>query len=117
MTLHFDDMPSLLQPHFKGGTGAAETRIFSDEMGRILRLTLPAGASIGLHTHTDSCEVMYFLSGSGICIDDGVEVPVSPGLCHYCPRGHSHSVLNTGTEPLVILGIVPHMPPAGGEAL
>ena len=38
----------------------------------------------------------------------GAEVPVGPGLCHYCPRGHSHSVVNTGTEPLVILGIVPN---------
>lgn len=107
MILHFDDMPSLVQPHFKGGDGEAETRIFSDEMGRILRLTLPVGSSIGPHTHTDSCEVMYFLSGTGLCIDDGVEVPVTPGLCHYCPQGHSHSVINTGTEPLVILGIVP----------
>ena len=49
---------------------------------------------------------MYFLSGTGVCLDDGAEVPVGPGLCHYCPRGHSHSVVNTGTEPLVILGIV-----------
>ena len=40
-------------------------------------------------------------------LDDGVEAAVYPGLCHYCPQGHSHSVVNTGTEPLVILGIVP----------
>ena len=43
-----------------------------------------------------------------LCLDDGAEVPVGPGLCHYCPRGRSHSVVNTGTEPLVILGIVPN---------
>ena len=99
MTLDFDRMPSLVQPRFKGGQGEAETRIFQDDMGKILRLT---------HTHEDSCEIMYFLSGTGVCLDDGAEVPVGPGLCHYCPRGHSHSVVNTGTEPLVILGIVPN---------
>ena len=93
MTLDFDRMPSLVQPRFKGGQGEAETRIFQDDMGKILRLTLQPGSSIGLHTHEDSCEIMYFLSGTG--------------LCPYCPRGHSHSVVNTGTEPLVNLGIVP----------
>ena len=107
MTLDFDRMPSLVQPRFKGGQGEAETRIFQDGMGKILRLTLGPGSSIGLHTHTDSCEGMYFLSGTGVCLDDGVEAAVYPGLCHYCPQGHSHSVVNTGTEPLVILGIVP----------
>lgn len=60
MTLDFDRMPSLVQPRFKGGQGEAETRIFQDGMGKILRLTLEPGSSIGLHTHTDSCEVMYF---------------------------------------------------------
>ena len=91
MTLDFDRMPSLVQPRFKGGQGEAETRIFQDDMGKILRLTLQPGSSIGLHTHEDSCEIMYFLSGTGVCLDDGAEVPVGPGLCHYCPRGHSHS--------------------------
>ena len=56
----------------------------------------------------DGITVGTFLSGTGVCLDDGAEVPVGPGLCHYCPRGHSHSVVNTGTEPLVILGIVPN---------
>ena len=121
MTLDFDRMPSLVQPRFKGGQGEAETRIFQDDMGKILRLTLQPGSSIGLHTHEDSCEIMYFLSGTGVCLDDGAdtadfrrllddgaEVAVYPGLCHYCPQGRSHSVVNTGTEPLVILGIVPN---------
>ena len=80
MTLDFDRMPSLVQPRFKGGQGEAETRIFQDGMGKILRLTLQPGSSIGLHIHEDSCEIMYFLSGTGVCLDDGAEVPVGPGL-------------------------------------
>ena len=73
MTLDFDRMPSLVQPRFKGGQGEAETRIFQDDMGKILRLTLQPGSSIGLHTHEDSCEIMYFLSGTGVCLDDGAD--------------------------------------------
>ena len=41
--------------------------------------------------------------------DDGQTVDIRPGMTHYCPPGHSHSVVNTGTEPLVILGVVPNV--------
>ena len=52
---------------------------------------------------------MYFLSGTGVCTDDGETVEVRPGMTHYCAPGHSHSVVNTGAEPLVILGVVPNV--------
>lgn len=29
-----------------------------------------------------------------------------PGTCHYCPQGHSHSLVNDGTEPLSVFAIV-----------
>ena len=59
--------------------------------------------------HEGSFEVMYFLSGTGVCTDDGETVEVRPGMTHYCAPGHSHSVVNTGAEPLVILGVVPNV--------
>ena len=58
MTLDFDRMPSLVQPRFKGGQGEAETRIFQDGMGKILRLTLgpaPPSAFIPTPTAARSC--------------------------------------------------------------
>ena len=110
MLLNFDQLPSTALTQFKGGEGVIEGRIHTDDMGKILRLTLPVGASIGLHTHDTSCEVVYILSGSGTCLDDGAEVAITAGDCHYCPKGHNHSIRNTGTEPLVLLGIVPELP-------
>ena len=107
MTLDFDRMPSLVQPRFKGGQGEAETRIFQDDMGKILRLTLQPGSSIGLHTHETSSEIMYFLSGTGKVLCDGVWERVTPGTCHYCPRGSSHTLINDGTEDLVTFAVVP----------
>ena len=39
--------------------------------------------------------------------DDGEEL-LSPGQCHYCPKGHSHSLINASpTETLVYLAVVP----------
>ena len=110
MTLDFNAIEPTVVPHFKGGVGEAHVRTaVSDAMGRILTLTLPAGASIGLHTHTGNCEIIYVLSGSGRCIDDDTQYPVAAGMCHYCPEGHTHSIVNTGDTDLVLLGILPHV--------
>ena len=39
--------------------------------------------------------------------DDGQEVPLRPGTVHYCRPGHSHSIVNTGREPLVLFAVIP----------
>ena len=64
MTLDFNAVDPTVVPHFKGGAGEAHVRTaVADGMGRILTLTLPAGSSIGLHTHTGNCEIIHVLSG------------------------------------------------------
>lgn len=30
-------------------------------------------------------------------------------MCHYCPEGHTHSIVNTGDTPLELLGVLPHV--------
>ena len=57
MMLDFQAAEAAVVPHFKGGEGQAVVRkAVEDEMGRVLTLELPAGSSIGLHTHTGNCE-------------------------------------------------------------
>ena len=110
MMLDFQAAEAAVVPHFKGGEGRAVVRkAVEDEMGRVLTLELPAGSSIGLHTHTGNCEVIHVLSGRGVCHDDGAEVTLEAGMTHYCPEGHTHGIENTGSEPLVLLGILPNM--------
>ena len=78
MTLDFNAVDPTVVPHFKGGAGEAHVRTaVADGMGRILTLTLPAGSSIGLHTHTGNCEIIHVLSGCGVCHDDGMDVPLT----------------------------------------
>ena len=108
LTLDFNAVDPTVVPHFKGGAGEAHVRTaVADGMGRILTLTLPAGSSIGLHTHTGNCEIIHVLSGCGVCHDDGMDVPLTAGMTHYCPEGHTHGIDNTGDAPLVLLGILP----------
>lgn len=108
MMIDFKAIPETAVPNFKGGTGEALIHKYSDpDMGNIVYITLMPDCSIGEHTHQGNCEIVYVLSGSGKCIDDGVEMPISAGSVSYCPEGHSHSIINTGTEPLVLFGVLP----------
>ena len=49
----------------------------------------------------------YVLSGTGTMLCDGVEESLTPGMCHYCAQGHTHKLMNTGTEPLTVFAVVP----------
>ena len=109
MRIDFSGLPEAVVPGFKGGQGQVHIRKFEDPaMGGIVRITLLPGSSIGLHTHGGNCEVVYVLSGSGKCMDDGAEYTLSPGSVTYCPEGRSHSIVNTGDAPLVLFGVLPN---------
>ena len=98
MLIDFDAMEETVIPHFQGGEGALHAQMRVDELGKILRGTLEPGSTIGLHTHDTGSEVIYILSGKGkILYDDGCE-PLEAGSCHYCPKGHTHSLINDSPE-------------------
>lgn len=87
-------------PHFKGGEGELLAHMFCDEQNRILFGELAPGASIGMHRHDNGCEVIYIIEGTGTAQTDEGPEPLAAGVCHYCPKGHAHSVQNTGDAPL-----------------
>jgi len=107
MIFDFDAMETQLLPHFKDGEGALAAEMFADEHNRILRGRLVPGASVGLHTHTGSSEIIYVLSGEGKVLYDGAEERVRAGLCHYCPEGHTHTLINDSVADLLFFAVVP----------
>ncbi len=107
MLIQFDTMETSVVPHLRDGEGEVLMRSLSDEHNKIMKLTLAPGCSVGLHTHEGNSEIMYILSGSGKVLYDGAWETLSPGVCHYCPKGHSHSTVNDGTEDLVFFAVVP----------
>lgn len=108
MLLDIFNMDPKPMAHFKGGEGEALVRMHADDMGKVAQITLPVGASIGYHTHEDSYEVIYVLSGCGTCYDGDQVYPVSAGMVQYCPQHEGHSIVNTGTEDLRLLGVIPN---------
>ena len=94
MIIDFNNIEEKRNEKFNGGEGAFIARIFNDGKNKILKGKLEKGNSIGLHTHTDSSEVIYVISGTGIMTCDGIEEIVSSGDVTYCPMGHNHTFRN-----------------------
>ncbi len=93
-------------PAFKGGEKQYDARMFFDGTNRIMQGRLVPGASIGLHTHADGCEVMFVTEGRGYVMYDGQRIDLQAGDCHYCPKGHTHTLINDGGCDLKILAVV-----------
>lgn len=107
MIIHFDTMTENVHQHFKGGEGTFINKVYQDEHNKILAGRLTPGSSIGLHTHEGNSEIIFIVSGAGKVLYDGTYESVSAGSCHYCPPGHTHSLINDGQEDLVIRAVVP----------
>lgn len=116
MILKFDEMELSHLPAFKGGEKEFAANMFFDGTNRIFKGRLIPGASIGVHTHEDSCEVIFILSGNGRLYEKGPaaeDLPeykdVTAGDCLYCKKGQTHSLMNpeTSESDLIFYAVVP----------
>ncbi len=107
MIIDFSKMEETRLPEFKGGVGETISRMRVDEYGKIMYGRLEPGSTIGLHRHETSSEIIYILSGRADFLYDEGSEEVEAGQCHYCPKGHSHSMRNFGKEDLVFFAVVP----------
>ena len=65
----------------------------------------PVGGQVPPHKHDKEEEVMFFLSGKGRFVTDSEEIELHDGICVYNPPGDTHSIVNTGDEPLKFVWI------------
>lgn len=106
MIINFDKIEEQIIPNFKGGEKETALRICDNELKRIMRGKLPNGASIGMHTHDTNSEIIFVTHGSGHIIYDGERLPLHAGECHYCPQGHTHSLINDTSDTLEFFAVV-----------
>jgi len=106
--IKFDEMELTVLPNFYGGEKELRANMQTDELNKILKGRLVSGATIGLHRHDTSSEIIFFLSGNGKMIIDGRQERITAGDCHYCKMGSEHSMINDGTEDLVFYAVVPN---------
>lgn len=107
MIIDFKNTEATVIPNFKGGEKYISAKMNFDGMNRILHGVLISGATIGLHTHETNSEIIYILKGKGKVLYDGEYEAVEEGMCHYCPKGHTHSLINDSEADLEFFAVVP----------
>jgi mannose-6-phosphate isomerase-like protein (cupin superfamily) len=60
---------------------------------------LPAQGRTDYHTH-DRPELIYVVSGEGICRHEGTETPITEDVAMWVPAGEAHQIVNTGYKPI-----------------
>lgn len=110
------------------GIYASQAVITGDSCGSsalfVNRFTLKAGKSLPGHTHPDSDELYFLLSGRGILTLRGPDVPggelqteLTPDMAAFIPTGTFHRLENPGEEDIVMLTIWPRFPGPGSNPI
>ncbi len=106
------DMVTEVRERMRDGAGSTEILHIikkEDTKGHLrlfAKVRLRKGCSIGLHAHEGEDEVFYILSGKGKANDSGKEYDVGPGDAIVTGNGASHSIANTGDEPLEFMAAI-----------
>ena len=103
------EVPVFDLPLCHGGTGTLACHSLLDGWGSkqfafMHSDIMPAGVSIGVHTHVCNEEIYYLISGKGILTYDGKEYEMNPGDISLCLIGHSHSFTATEDSRLIVVG-------------
>jgi mannose-6-phosphate isomerase-like protein (cupin superfamily) len=73
------------------------------ELCSLAEEVLPPGASVGRHHHVLTEEVYYILEGGGVMTVGAETRAVGAGDAVFIPRGHAHTLENTGQTPMTLL--------------
>ena len=107
MLVDFAKIDETVITNFYDGSNDTIAKMFSDDLNRIIYGRLEPGSSIGYHHHENGSEIIYILSGMGKVLYDDEKENIAAGMCHYCPKGHSHSLINESTSDLIFFAVVP----------
>jgi mannose-6-phosphate isomerase-like protein (cupin superfamily) len=76
--------------------------LFTGLRSQLVVMSIPVGGEVGEETHKYTEQTLFFLSGTGEAILNGVTSPIVPGDVVVVIPGTKHNFRNTGTEPLKI---------------
>ena len=76
---------------------------FQGAWDHALRVVMPAGTSIGAHTHEQNEEMYIILRGKGLMLTNGQEQRVGPGDMILNPPGGTHGLANDSDSDIELL--------------
>ena len=111
MVIHRNEMKTEVREKMRDGNGSVElTYLVNTENEKHTRMlgeiTLKSGCSIGNHSHENETEYFFIISGAGTVVDNGKEVQIKAGDSIITGNGASHSIRNSGTEPLIFHAVI-----------
>lgn len=82
------------------------------EHAQVVIMSIPKGGEIGMETHPDNDQILYFVEGQGKVILNGEEAEIEEGDLVLVHAGTEHNFINTGDEDLKIITTYspPHHP-------
>lgn len=120
ITAHTDNAGQVLGVH--GGDGAMSwlraatgSHLFADWDG-VEWVGFDPGGRAGLHTHTHTEEIWFFLRGTAVIELDGERHDVSPGSIVLTPLHSRHALWNTGDDRVEYV-VIEVFPPEISNAL
>ncbi|MFP4364503.1 MAG: cupin domain-containing protein [Spirochaetia bacterium] len=112
MVRRYEKISPIEKEKLRGGNGVASLRtVFSpeqmrDKLNMFTLVSLPPGASVGQHEHSDDSEIYYIVKGRAEVSDNGSRQTLYPGDSLLTGKGESHSIINPGPETLEFLAVI-----------
>ena len=76
--------------------------LFTGKKSQLVVMDIPPGGEIGMETHDNVEQTLFFLSGRGEAILDGKKHPIGGGSVVVVTPGTKHNFVNTGKEALKV---------------
>lgn len=81
-------------------------KMYIGEKEKIIPCRIYPGGSIGNYKQETSDDINYVLAGRGKAICDDIKEELLAGCGHICLKGSEYSIINTGSEDLILLWVV-----------
>ena len=95
MLIDFNKQDERVITGMNGGTGEIAAKMYMNSSGKVIVSRLKQKSSIGLHVQNSGNDINFVVSGNGRAL-----------VRHYCPKGSSRMIENTGSEDLVLYTVV-----------
>ena len=69
-------------------------------------VTIPKGASLGVHFHKGDSETYHILQGKGLYTDNDKTYEVGAGDTTFCADGDRHAIESIGDEDLKFIALI-----------
>jgi mannose-6-phosphate isomerase-like protein (cupin superfamily) len=80
-------------------------KLFEESGVWVKRVEVKPGSRLSLQKHANRSEKWNIVTGQGLVILDGKEIPVGPGSVIDVPCGAVHRIGNTGKDKLVFIEV------------